>query len=147
MEDEGTLEAGASWQTWLNGGTKYCPDMDNILLPSYFPANYKPGHSGDRAEQWPLRTLNQTVCLICRNGPRCEVTHKTKTGLDGMDYNLCANNPSEAHNIQITVSSVQLYSQEGRVLAHSYGKEESQCHESFNNNICDLIEIWRRGSG
>ena len=74
-------------------------------------------------------------------------THKTKPGLDGMDYNLRANNPSEAHNIQITVSSVQLYSQGGRVLAHSDGKEESQCHQSFNNNICDLIEIWRRGSG
>ena len=68
MEDGVTLEAGASEQTqqaWQNDGIKYCPDMGNVLLPSYFPVKYKPGYSGsrDRAEELQLSELQKPVCL------------------------------------------------------------------------------------
>ena len=89
--------------------------MDNVLLPSYYPANYKPGHSGDRdrAEQWPVSKLDQIVCLICH-----EVTCKTKTGLDRVEGNLCANNTRGAHNIETTVQSG------GGEIAHSDGVKQ-----------------------
>ena len=30
----------------------------------------------------------------------------------------------------------------GGDIAHSDGEEQNKCHDSFNTNICDLIEKW-----
>ena len=64
-----------------------------------------------------------------------------KTGLDRVESSLFASN-MKTHNIQKTVSSVQLYSREAGELAHSDRKDYKQDQESFNTNICKLIVKW-----
>ena len=43
------LDTGTNLQTQqecLKQCMKYCPDMDDIVLPVYTPVNYRPGFSG-----------------------------------------------------------------------------------------------------
>ena len=66
QEDGINLETVTSMQTqqaWQVDGVRYCPDMSNIVLPSYFPVIYKPGYrgGGGRVEQIQLKKQQYQV--------------------------------------------------------------------------------------
>ena len=65
--------------------------MSNVVLPSFIPVKFKPGFSGriDQAEQMLISKKQYPVCIICKDGPRCTVTHQTKTGLALQDGSPC----------------------------------------------------------
>ena len=88
-----------------------------------------------------VRKLQNPVCLTCKDGPRCEVTNLTKTGLELPDGSPCANSTVKHPEIKVTVSSVHLYSAETACSAHPEVSEKQD--ESFNTNITNLIEKWR----
>ena len=96
--------------------------MGHVLLPSYSPVNYKPGYSGsrDRAEQLQLSELAKPVCVTCWDGPRCKLSRLTNTGLKVLDGSMCASSTRMEHSaIQVTVSSVHMYSDDNLSSAHS----------------------------
>ena len=95
--DDITLDVEFLKQTQLQehiDGIHYCPDMRNIVLPSYVSAKYKPGFSGKKgqAEQEHGHTIKLTdkVCQVCRNGPRCEFASWKKTEHTILDGSPCA---------------------------------------------------------
>ena len=93
-EDEVALDAEVMKQTqlkWQADGVNYCPDMGNNILPSYIPAYYKQGISGERsqAEHLQASKLKDKVCKTCRDGPRCKVDNWNKTGRTISDGNQC----------------------------------------------------------
>ena len=72
-----SLETGINLQTQQEEsslGMKYCPGMDDILLPVYTPVGYKPGFSGNsgRAEQIYVTQTYEKVCTLCMDGPMCK---------------------------------------------------------------------------
>jgi hypothetical protein len=127
MEDDNTMESGTIEETTQNrqiDGIKYCPDMSNVVLPSFIPVKIKPGFSGrlDQAEEMLIRKQQYQVCVICKDGPRCTVTHQTKTGLAMQDGSPCAASTWTAHpEIVVTVPGVQPYSVETACKAHPEG--------------------------
>ena len=115
METVTSMQTQKAWQV---DGVRYCPDMRNIVLPSYFPIMYKPGYSGGggRVEHIQLKKQQYQAFLSCKDGPRRTDTHLTKTGLEVQDGSPSEISTRTAHPaIQITVKSVQLY---GAVSAH-----------------------------
>ena len=84
-----------------------------------------------------MSKLQNPVCLTCKDGPRCEVTNLTKTGLELPDGSPCANSTVKHPEIKVIVSSVQLYRAEIACSAHpEAGGGVSRKHkESFNTNI------------
>ena len=71
------LETGIALQDDFRQGIKYCPDMEDIILPVYTPVSYKPGFSGNkgRAEQIHQPQTCEKVCSLCMDGPRCKYSN------------------------------------------------------------------------
>ena len=154
MEDDNTMESGTIKETTQNrqiDGIKYCPDMCNVVLPSFIPVKFKPGFSGrlDQAEQMLISKQQYQVCVICKDGPRCTVTHQTKTGLAMQDGSPCAASTWTAHpEIVVTVPGLQPYSVETACKAHPEGGDiYTECEDSFTNDVTSLIEKWEGKGG
>ena len=133
-------------------GVKYWPDMGNIVLPSYVPSTNKVGYSGGigRAEQSQVARQQYSVCTGCKDGPRCTDIYSYKPVLEVEVGSPCANTTRTAHTaIQISVSSVPLYSKNNPSLAHTDGGEGSRdmIEGEFNTNVSDLIEKWDEAGG
>ena len=135
-------------------GVKYCPNMASIVLPSYVPSSDKAGYSGgiDQAEQIQVQLNRQqySVCTSCKDGPRCADIYSYKPVLEVEVGSPCANTTRTAHTaIQISVSSVPLYSKNNPDLAHTDGGECSRdiIREEFNTNVSGLIEKWEETGG
>ena len=89
------LNADVLKQTQLkehSDGIINCPDMGNLELPSYKPAYFKPGFSGKKsqAEQCQTCILNDKICKVCRDGPRCKIATVKKAGHKILDGSPCA---------------------------------------------------------
>ena len=117
------------------------------------PVKFKPGFSGrlDQAEQMLISKQQYQVCVICKDGPRCTVTHQTKTGLAMQDGSPCAASTWTAHpEFVVTVPGVQPYSVETAYKAHPEGGDTyTECEDSFSftNDVTSLIEKWEGKGG
>ena len=142
------LETGINLQTQQEEsslGMKYCPSMDDILLPVYTPVSYKPGYSGnsDQAEHLCMEQTYKKVCMLCMDGPRCKFnTVKEQFSVDSINAPSAIDDKAAHSDCKISVPIIVLGSAREPVLAHTKGDTHEPSLES--GNIKNLIEKWDR---
>jgi hypothetical protein len=128
-------------------GIKYCPGVDNFILPVYRPVKYKPGFSGNRdlAEQKHFSQLCKKVCASCKDGPRCKYSNVKEIYSARSIATPSAIGDMVAHiDCVKTVPTVQMYRAGETDLAQSKGDTHKL---SVSSNITTLIEKWEGKGG